>query len=207
MKTREKILEAALALFNTRGYQNVGVREIARELAISPGNLSYHFARKEDILTNLLTQLRENNNTIYKRYADQEASLANFLALMQAIFNSQFSYRGVFIGNQQVNQFLRETTGFNYATILEKRKDIFRKIYHELLANRHMALTEEDVEFLVNYITLFGRFWLQEALLLGEQQPQDGVITHYLKMLSRQMGLFATEVGKQSITAFWEGEY
>ncbi|NIQ74977.1 MAG: helix-turn-helix transcriptional regulator, partial [Gammaproteobacteria bacterium] len=46
----EQILNEALRLANDKGWRSAGVREISRELDISPGNLSYHFARKEEIL-------------------------------------------------------------------------------------------------------------------------------------------------------------
>ena len=47
MNTKDKILEKSLELFNNQGVHNVGVRDIARALEISPGNMSYHFPKKE----------------------------------------------------------------------------------------------------------------------------------------------------------------
>lgn len=47
---KEDILATAKRLFNEKGYGSVTMREIASELGISVGNLTYHFPKKQDIL-------------------------------------------------------------------------------------------------------------------------------------------------------------
>ncbi|KJK20996.1 TetR family transcriptional regulator [Burkholderiaceae bacterium 16] len=49
-KTRERILDACLSLFNERGPVVVTTAEIASSVGIQEGNLYYHFHRKEQIL-------------------------------------------------------------------------------------------------------------------------------------------------------------
>jgi len=50
LKTKDKILAAALQLFNEKGFFSVSLRQIALECSISVGNLNYHFKQREDIL-------------------------------------------------------------------------------------------------------------------------------------------------------------
>ena len=40
----------------------VGIREIARDLGLSPGNVSYHFATREDLVAALMEDLHAQNN-------------------------------------------------------------------------------------------------------------------------------------------------
>ena len=52
-RTAERILDAALLLFNRLGEPNVSTTAIAHEVGISPGNLYYHFPAKEGLITQL----------------------------------------------------------------------------------------------------------------------------------------------------------
>ena len=49
-QTKEDILITARELFNEYGYKNISMRDIAKKLNISVGNLTYYFKKKEDLI-------------------------------------------------------------------------------------------------------------------------------------------------------------
>lgn len=202
MIKKEQILQKALEQFNEKGYSEVGVRELARLLGISPGNLSYHFRKKEDILVALLEQFSARNSSFYEEYHALAPANDRFLGFMEKIFSSQFDYRGVYIGNQFVQAELQKRDRFNYQAIAARREAAFQKFFRELDAAGHLVLTDEDVDFLVAYITLFGRFWISEATLFNKSPEKGPTIRRYLLLLAKQLSLFATEEGRRSIAAF-----
>ena len=50
MKTKDKIKIKATELFNNKGFKNVTLREVAKALGISYGNVTYHFKTKKEVI-------------------------------------------------------------------------------------------------------------------------------------------------------------
>ncbi|MCO6487950.1 MAG: TetR/AcrR family transcriptional regulator [Phaeodactylibacter sp.] len=197
-----EILKKALSLFNEKGYAHVGMRELARELNISPGNLTYYFKKKEDVLVALLNQFSIRNTQTIESYLQLEPSNANFLRLMRNIFENQFMFRGVYVGNQFFPVVVVEKKVFDYQSVVKKRKAVYQEIFSSLGKAGHLQVNDKDVSFLVSFITLFGRFWITEATLFNKSPNKDEVIEHYLSLFARQLSLFSTDVGKASIKMY-----
>lgn len=191
MKTKEKILRRALELFNESGLTQVGVREIARSLEISVGNLSYHFPRKEDIVLALMEELRAANEAVYQDYFNASPTLDRFLATLRRIFENQYHYRGVLIGHDEINQLIKKH--FDYRAVEQRRRQFFHRIFRELAGAGELALREGDIEFLISFMTLFGRFWLLEASISFADRSREAIIDHYEALIRRQLELFAAQ--------------
>ncbi len=202
MLRKDQILQKALELFNEKGYVEAGVREIAVALQISPGNLSYHFSKKEDILLVLLQQFSEQNDKLYKNYFSKPPSNFGFLELIHKIFSSQYSFRGVYIGNQFIQKEINEQDQFNYQSISSKREAAFKRIFEDLKNAGYITVKDEDIKFLISFMTLFGRFWISEATLFNKSPDQEQAIKRYLVLITKQLSLFATEDGILSIEKF-----
>ncbi len=200
--TEKQILEKSLVLFNQKGYAQVGMRELARELSISPGNLTYYFKKKEDVLSALLKQFSSHNTQLYQTFQNVKPTNANFLRLTRSIFENQYAYRGVYIGNQFVQKAITENNLFEYEEVVIRRKDAYSDIFRLLENSGHLKLKGDDVSFLVAYMTLFGRFWITEATLFNKVPKSDEVISHYIHLLAKQLSLFSTNVGLISIEEF-----
>lgn len=80
---RERLDQAALKLFVTRGYQAVSMRDLARCLGVQPGSLYYHVQGKEELLIELLegtlTELLYLTRRALRDQASPGAGLPAFL--------------------------------------------------------------------------------------------------------------------------------
>jgi AcrR family transcriptional regulator len=65
-RTKNRILETAIELFNEKGTKAVTTNHIATAMGISPGNLYYHFRNKEEIIRAIFAQMHENGLNDYR---------------------------------------------------------------------------------------------------------------------------------------------
>jgi len=66
-KTKLKILNQSIALFNESGIANVKLQNIADACKISVGNLAYHFKFKEDLMVTIADQINTEISPIVKK--------------------------------------------------------------------------------------------------------------------------------------------
>ena len=73
-RTRERILELSLRLFNDFGEPNVNTTLISDEMNISPGNLYYHFKNKDDIINCIFQQFEREIDKLLSVPQDRTAN-------------------------------------------------------------------------------------------------------------------------------------
>ncbi len=202
MKRRDEIVLTALKMFNESGIHNVGVREIARAMSISVGNLSYHFPKKEDIVAEILRLLRLRNNRHYEKYFSSEPSVFAYLTLMKGVLSNQYDFRGVVISPLDIKKIYQAL--FDYQGVERQRKTKQKEIFAMLSEKDELTLNEKGCDFMVDFISIFSRFWIQEAFLSYDHLSKTEVIDKYLGILSQQLAIFATPKGLTGIEAFFE---
>ncbi len=98
-RTRERILETALAMFNEFGEPSVATTSIAFEMGISPGNLYYHYHSKEEIVADLFAEFRREIETTLaapeKRLPNAEDCWLFLHLVFEAIWKYRFIYRDI----------------------------------------------------------------------------------------------------------------
>jgi AcrR family transcriptional regulator len=91
MKTKEKILVSSVELFNRSGVVAVTTNHIAKELNISPGNLYFHFANKEEIIRHIFKQMCRETYQLWRIHKNEP--LLHPLDLIEKNFELFWKYR------------------------------------------------------------------------------------------------------------------
>ncbi len=96
MKTRDRILECALNLFNQQGEPNVSTLEIATEMGISPGNLYYHFHGKEPLVMELFERFQAELLPLLDPPVEAELDTEDYWLFLHLIVERLAQYRFLF---------------------------------------------------------------------------------------------------------------
>ena len=94
--TKNRILVASLLLFNEHGEPQTTTNEIADEVDISPGNLHYHFRRKELIVAALLDEFRADAGRVLATPDAETATLDDFWVFLHHLLELTAAYRFLF---------------------------------------------------------------------------------------------------------------
>ena len=96
MRTRDRILDTALALFNEAGTAAVSTNHIAAACGISPGNLYYHFRNKEDVIRALCERMFVLWEQPSALPDDRPLALTDLEQIARATFALLWDYRFVY---------------------------------------------------------------------------------------------------------------
>ncbi len=72
MNTKEKILEASLNLFSKKGYDGVGIDEIATEVGIKGPSIYRYFKSKDEILNSVIEMVDQEYITNVEHYSSNK---------------------------------------------------------------------------------------------------------------------------------------
>ena len=95
-RTKERVLESALAMYNRFGEPNVSINAVASDMGISPGNLYYHYPSKDTVTLALVNQHAQALHELLAAagdVGDVESAWFFLHALFEHIWQTRFVYR------------------------------------------------------------------------------------------------------------------
>ncbi|MDX1634356.1 MAG: TetR/AcrR family transcriptional regulator [Marinobacter sp.] len=159
VKTRDRILETSLALFNTVGEPNVTTLLISDELNISPGNLYYHFKSKGDIVCELFDRFEEELSDLITVPEDVDISLDQQGIFLHLLFEAVTRYR--FLYQDLVNVLSRyDNLQVRFRRLLRKKETAFRTICTSLERQGMMNISQQELDALCEQLTLTICYWV-----------------------------------------------
>ncbi|NIB38818.1 TetR/AcrR family transcriptional regulator [Pseudomaricurvus alkylphenolicus] len=151
--TRDRILENSLRLFNQRGVEKVSALDISKALSISPGNLTYHFKKKQDIVDALVEALEQDLLTALEDIDTIGALAQDHQQWVNRLFGLLWQYRFFFndityLGLNAPK--LKKKYGFFKNSSTGKMRDNYKRLEQAGLMNPIVA--PNTVELLVDNI-------------------------------------------------------
>ncbi len=194
--TKRRILDASLNLYNSQGLSAVSQRKITTYLQISPGNLTYHFNKKEDIDTALYFELVACMDSIHEKLITEALSLATLGNFTEYLFDLIFEYRFIFLDFVHLMK-SNQKVATHYKELLKFRKLQFIQIIEMLKMQgvfREEALPDE-------YEKLYGRIQVYSDFYLSSVEIIEGGVaeihkTHYKTNIQYAIYPYLTEKGR-----------
>ena len=87
IKTKDKILESAAYLFNTKGYHGASVREISKRAKVNVANIAYYFDNKAGLLEYLVSSFLEGYTKVIEIACNELESRSARESLLLVIKN------------------------------------------------------------------------------------------------------------------------
>ena len=200
MPTKENIIAKAVELFNEKGIEYGGLRELASILNMRVSNITYYFPTKDHLVLAIAEQLRTANNPAFD--TGSISCVADFLNMYRTIFFNQHTYRCLLLSFVHlITQ--NAVMAKDYKHVENKRRRKIINHLHALVKNGDLQkMNDEQLELLTGNITLLSRFWISEARISYPDFSVDKLIEHYIKVLGNFLFGYATAKGRRSIKNF-----
>lgn len=205
--TRNRILQTALRLFNEQGLHVVGVRDIARELGISVGNLGYYFPQKDVLVTALVKELHAaNTQRAVGVHRDTATLLTLYRALAGAMRNHlayrfyQLSYADVLRGSAELQAHEASLDAGRRA----RTEGMLKQLVEAGLLDGDRLMPALDR--LHETLQLVMTSWLRAATVYRADQPDEANVRHYAKLAIGLFEPYCTASGAAEMGVILAGE-
>ncbi|CAM3250257.1 TetR/AcrR family transcriptional regulator [Pseudomonas floridensis] len=181
MKTRDRILECALTLFNQQGEPNVSTLEIANELGISPGNLYYHFHGKEPLILSLFERFQAELAPLLDPPADARLNAEDYWMFLHLIVERLSHYRFLFQDLSNLAGRLPKLAR-GIRNLLNSLKRTLASLLARLKSQGQLVSETQALGQLVEQITMTLLFSLDYQRILG-REGDVRVVVYQIMML------------------------
>ena len=175
MKTRDRILQTSLLLFNQEGEAPQTAVDISNALEISPGNLYYHFKGKDAIIRTLFGAFEDEMRVILRGSKGGVTSIEDnwvyLYIILEEIYDFRFFYRDLGV---LLDRYPDLAVRFR-ALVAEKRRTITR-VLHDLTESDVLQLDPRLKAALTDQIMMSITFWLANDSIGNEVHDGPSLI-------------------------------
>ena len=186
LKTKERILQLSLQLFNERGERSVTTNHIAAELNMSPGNLYYHFRNKSEIIKQLMEQYQGETLQMLAlpddRLLDANDKIRYFQVLSSQLWAYRFLHRDVYHLVENNEDFRKMYPRFAGQVMQQGQK-----IYKGFVNAGLMDMTDSEIEALIINLWIVLTNWTNFLYMSGHITDSNTLEEKWVWQALRQM--------------------
>jgi len=174
-RTRERILETSLRLFNDFGEPNVTTTVIADELDISPGNLYYHFRSKDEIVNTIFGAFEREIEGVLAAPRARAADVEDMWLFLHVLFESIWKYRFLY---RDLNDLLSRNRllEVHFKRLLEQKARTATLLCEGLAASGELRARAEEVAALATNMVVVTTYWLSYEYVRDPRHLQEGAM-------------------------------
>jgi len=157
-RTRERILESSLALFNLRGAPQVTTAEIAAEMNISPGNLYYHFRNKDEIVAELCAAFETRLKPLFADPRGRAIGVEDLWLWLHLLFERMGEFRFIF---RDVDELAARdpALGARLGRLLRQGVATMVELCRAMVGAGTMRASEREIAALSDNVVLVATYW------------------------------------------------
>ena len=185
-KTKDRILQISLQLFNERGERSVTTNHIAAELGISPGNLYYHFRNKQEIIKELAQQYQAETLEMLALPVDRPINANDKISYFQVLSNQLWAYRFI---HRDVYHLVENNEDFRkvYPRFAGQVMQQGQKIYRAFVDAGLMKMTDSEIEALIINLWIVLTNWTNFLYMSGHISDNNRLEEKWVWQALRQM--------------------
>ena len=171
-RTRERILELSLKLFNDIGEPNVTTTTIAEEMEISPGNLYYHFRNKDDIINSIFARFELEIEKRLRFPEDHRPTIDEMWAYLQYMADFLWTYRFLYrdLNDLLARNRILET---HFKQIISHKVRFARELCEMLIADEEMVATAAEVDVIATNTGIVATYWLSYQFVMNPRKYNE----------------------------------
>lgn len=197
--TEERIVARALELFNERGIEYVGLRELAADLGMRVSNITYYFPTKDDLVFRLSGDLTKlNSQTIFE---NKSLTINTYFKSLEKVLSNQSQYRCLFLSYVHLMENNKKMLA-RYKKTEKNRYGTHRANLMVLARSGYLTIKNEKVfDLLTSSLGIIMRFWISEARVSFRQLTAVRQKNHYLSLIAQLLFPYASKKGKGELQA------
>ncbi len=189
-------------MFNERGVEYVGMRELAASLDMRVSNITYYFPTKDDLVNQLSLELNQLNSEVVVE--KENITFLSFFEMIHKVFLNQVKYRCLLLSFVHLME-RNKVISARYKTTQKNRNAALKSNLDALVKLGYLKVNDDsEIEFLLSALALIVRFWISEAAVSFSHLNTKEQINYYLSMIAKLLSPYAMPKAKKELEQFQE---